>query len=380
MPKKAMIKTEENTEDIGCLLQRSRQTRPIVKTEPTELEPISCPESNTESEPKSEMSENDSASQATGQKPKTTSIVDVAGKKMYNAFKYRLRSAPEEVQNKWTQLQSGSETIGFDKLIEFMSTVAHTKKNDYDEQFLSSCREVKEEESVGKDGEWMPYKQAEGIEGAEALNEMIQAGTVTTRRHPRLPENSKIPYPYNQQVAYVKETWSKKRRVVDTHTLSENAEATTANIESFMGDFNRESGAASSDMRVPVTKPITAGTKQKVDDQQVDADTLKVAVTSLRKGHSSWDRMKRDWLAVICKSENHQNTRGCKFESDLKHLMEHGDKLDKKICAMEGKHLTGVKLNADDIKESSAMTNELATIIKNGSKKANALKPWFIVD
>ena len=124
-------------------------------------------------------------------------------------------------------------------------SIAQTKKNDYDEQFLASCREVKEEETVCKDGEWMPYKQAEGIEGVQALNEMILAGTVTHEGYPRLPEFDKTPYPYNQQVAYLEETWSTKHQVVDTQTLSENTDETTANIKSFQEYFNRESGAAS---------------------------------------------------------------------------------------------------------------------------------------
>ena len=47
--------------------------------------------------------------------------------------------------------------------------------------------------------------------GEELLKEMVESGSVLTRRNVKLPQESKIPYPENQEVKYIEQRFSKKK-------------------------------------------------------------------------------------------------------------------------------------------------------------------------
>ena len=83
------------------------------------------------------------------------------------------------------------------------------------EAYVAKLKEIKTENVDGSEGSWVPWKVAAEKEGGEdLLKEMVEAGTVTCRRNPKLPASSKIPWPQNQECQHVVESWSKKKRKV----------------------------------------------------------------------------------------------------------------------------------------------------------------------
>ena len=86
-----------------------------------------------------------------------------------------------------------------------------------DVSYVAKLRENHTENVDGEDGSWVPWKVAVEKEGGEdLLKEMVEAGTVVCRRNPKLPATTKIPWPQNQEVQHIVETFSRKRRKVES--------------------------------------------------------------------------------------------------------------------------------------------------------------------
>ena len=60
--------------------------------------------------------------------------------------------------------------------------------------------------------------EAEQKEGYDCLLAQVKAGTITSRRHVRLPADATIPWPKNQQVRYITE---KKRKTIGTEEVTQ---------------------------------------------------------------------------------------------------------------------------------------------------------------
>ena len=58
-----------------------------------------------------------------------------------------------------------------------------------------------------------------------------------------------------------------------------------------------------------------ARSSSNIPEEQSKRD--KLAMASIRKCHSLWDRQKRSYSASVDKSDNHPNTTGCKFIQEL---------------------------------------------------------------
>ena len=114
-----------------------------------------------------------------------------------------------------------------------------------------------EETADGEEGGWIPWKEAADKEGEECLLEMVKGGTVTTRRHVKLPLNSNIPWPRNQQVKYEREVWSRKRKTEDQHVHHKKEEATESAVQAHHTTYEEQ--------------VRSAGKKaQKTDEQQLN--------------------------------------------------------------------------------------------------------------
>ena len=265
-----------------------------------------------------------------------------------------------------------------------MKIVKNSKKGRYDESFLTMCRVVTNEDTAGTTGEWEPWRKAANEIGEENLREMVESGTMVTRLDPRLPPNSKIQWPNNQQVAHVREVWSnlakqtESKKEVSTKPQDEegtkkskkNLKRQKKNKKKKFQWQSRPSGSQPSPQLQVVNE---AKDKQLKDKLEKD----KSVVAGIRRAHSAWDRQKRDWEALVEKSNQHPNTKGCKFESALSDLLAAGMTHDKVITAKESKHLRGEALSETDVAEALQECKLLHELMKNGSKKAQALRPWF---
>ena len=77
------------------------------------------------------------------------------------------------------------------------------------------------------------------------------------------------------------------------------------------------------------------------------------------------------------KSSKHPNTTGCKFEKDLETICAEGQAIDIVLKQLEEKFLTGANFDDDDIRAGASQAAAMTIKIKEGNKKAGALRPWF---
>jgi hypothetical protein len=129
----------------------------------------------------------------------------------------------------------------------------------------------------------------------------IRSQTVVVRPNPKLPSDSKIQYPYNLELQFVQETWSKKQIKEEKDemvTLQEQDQ----DFEKFEADFEKALLPTASSAASGGTGPSSSGhigpaevPKPMNEESNQQIEKTKVAIQALRKGHSGWDRAKRDW-------------------------------------------------------------------------------------
>ena len=228
---------------------------------------------------------------------------------------------------------------------------------------------------------WWPW--AEQKEGYECLLAQVKAGTIMARRHVRLPAESEIPWPRNQQVRYLTE---KKQKSSGTGEFIENTRENEGQeaANDFDTDFEgrqlnmvptskSESSAVTQTKRgsaLPegmsiATPPSSAEVRDKVVEQHV------------RKVHNAWDKTKREFQATIDRSKNHVNTKGNKLEVELAKYIEEADQYDSQLVALEQKFLSNQRFSDDEVNSMGKLSTDVKELIKKGSKIAQAIKPWF---
>ena len=219
----------------------------------------------------------------------------------------------------------------------------------------------------------MSYNEACFKDGKDVIDEMIDHGTMITRTMKRLPPNSKIPFPFNQEVAYTKEKW----RAKETRTEEEERRTEQQLVEGegnddaakFTAKFHAAQSSAGSAPKIDETPP-----PQKDDPPPKPKDDKgKAAVAEIRKTHSVFDKTIREWHGLIAMSEKSDITGGCKFEQ----LLNDTTRLDEENMQVERKYLSGTTLLDDDIRTAAARSGELAKLMKDGNKKAAMLMTWL---
>ena len=293
-------------------------------------------------------------------------------KARYNKFQYRYKTAPQEVKEAWSQLQKEKNP---EEMQKFMEEVIQTKGK-YTSSFLTRCKTTKFEEMEGEEGGWISWsKAAEEEGGCDILQEMLQAKTIEIRRNPKLPASSSIPFPRNQQVRFVKEVFCRKRKRGE-ETRREDADEDPETVESFAATYDHfmhnNTNSASSTSAGSNWAPPGPG-----KDVGGQAERDKTTVTNLRKAHSLWDRSTRDFEALVRKSGSHPNTTGCKFEKDLALIIKSGASLDSAVKGFEQTFLEGKSFSDEEIKKAADVSNNVLKLVKEGQKKAAALRPWF---
>ena len=128
-----------------------------------------------------------------------------------------------------------------------------------EESYVAKLKEIHTENVEGSEGSWIPWTVAADKEGGEdLLKEMVEAGTVMCRRNPKLPASSKIPWPQNQQVQHIVETFSRKKRRVETVSTDDGP----GDLSSFQEAWHAQAvpgTVATSPQTAPPNPPDTKG-------------------------------------------------------------------------------------------------------------------------
>ena len=194
---------------------------------------------------------------------------------------------------------------------------------------------------------------------------MIQAKTIDYRDHPKLPPGSKIQFPQNQEFKMEKETFASKRKKHEIEELKGTNEATAASKADFLANVPELGGNKAARKESPNKEGGITGAA--------------TAVQNMRKTHSAWDRTKREWAGLIAQSEANTNTRGSKFESDLRAAILNGTRIDESMVTLETLYAAKSTLANDEIEQGAKLAAALVEAMKNGAKRVVALKACFKV-
>ena len=148
-----------------------------------------------------------------------------------------------------------------------------------EENYVAKLKQIHTENVEGSEGSWIPWTVAAEKEGGEdLLKEMVEAGTVICRRNPKLPAASKIPWPQNQQVQHIVETFSRKKRKVETESTDDGA----GDFSSFQEAWHAQAAPAT----VATNPPGKADAGKDPPEGKTDAAS-KAAHSNIKKAHKN---------------------------------------------------------------------------------------------
>lgn len=277
-------------------------------------------------------------------------------KKDYNAFAYRLKESADKME--WKRIQKEGTAGEARQFVEMVKASGVR---------TSKVRAVAEIDTVDDENTWMSWKEASDKEGEAQLRAMVSANTVESRRHPKIPENADIQWPFYLQIKINVEKTCKRKK-----TTEEDKEDTTTEMADFENRWCQRALPRSSST---TTAPEAQKEKEKEKDEKDEA--TKAALAEVRKMHGVWDRFCRDAQGTIMASTQCENTNGCKIQIDLEQELKVGATVDKTILAFETACATIKKADPEDITNVAAQCHALDSILKSGRKKAVALKGLF---
>ena len=290
-------------------------------------------------------------------------------KDVYNKFHYR-RSRCDATRSAWDIISK--QDVEAQK--QFVFDVIKCKPGRVPDDVLKQTRRV---ETISKDterGQWMSYHEATQKDSKAIVDEKLAFGTLVSRRIRGLPPDSKIEYPWNQEVAYTTSTWESTRQATDIDEAPRDADPEKAeeDMQAFNARFDDIAHVASSstaraelDATTPAPRPSN------------DVAKSKAAIVPLRKSHSMFDKAKREWDGVLERSSRSDVTRGSKFELDLKEIKSEAEALDDANLTIENKFLGGTSLSDTDLRSAGQNTSALVALIRSGNKKTTMIRGWL---
>ena len=348
--------------------------RPIctaIRTKPVVAPPVVEPPISAASSPRSQGGES-VASDAPGSAKMWVTNFIKNKKPLYNKFIYRVRQDPT-MMSQWTTLRTtGSAKEAEDYIKEKMRGLEDVQET------VETSRVVESEDEEAEQGSWISYRKAMEEEGKEELDEMIRLKTVTTRVNKKLI-GSAIEYPFNLQVKHVVESTLKRRK--KTNRTSRNyvdadlAEGEAAHIlATAEASAAFEAGAENSGRTGPGHPETKQEAREEAARNKEEEEKGKEAIASIRKGHSAWDRTKRDFNGTLKLSEACDMTANTLTEKKLTDLIATGDADDKILVGYETTYVTKGCLGTSEMVDAAAIATRLAENMKTGKLLQVALK------
>ena len=151
------------------------------------------------------------------------------------------------------------------------------------------------------------------------------------RRIPGLPEDSKIPYPLNQEIRSCQEVSNTKRRAINSTSKTCKVAATEDTSELFNQVHGLAMGPDGTIGDVGSSLAHAAGGDNLAAQAggviiKLSPEIRLAANKNMQQAIGDWAKKKRELLGVVAKSKQCENTKGCRFEQDLEASIEVGDK------------------------------------------------------
>ena len=126
---------------------------------------------------------------------------------------------------------------------KFVADINKFKPKHVGDQVLERYKTHSKTSSKKDKGEWMSYYAVATRDGEDLTNELMASGVLQARTIEGLGPYSKLKYPWNQEVAYTRKTWSKGETAEEVfqqrEELPDDDEAAANDKAAFEEHFNR---------------------------------------------------------------------------------------------------------------------------------------------
>ena len=286
-------------------------------------------------------------------------------------FWNKIRKAPDKIKDQWKDKFSKLNAFDEDRNT-FISNVLEVGKDGFSNEYFQGLLKVESIDDAGQRGRFWTYKEMVDTEGEDAVLEMANFKTCDMRRNPRLPPNSAIPWPRNQEFWKDHDFKDKSTKVTDAKLEKSDHGQMDPEVHE---QFRKAAELAKGKKAATMVSKSEEG--EGAPNNGPPLEGMRDAIVAAKKAHSEWDRKKRDLEGVVGRSKLNENTKGCKFEQDLEAMIETGIQKDNVLLEYEKKFNTAVKMENEDLVKVKAETEELSKLAKEASKKSSALASWW---
>ena len=276
-------------------------------------------------------------------------------------WQYKKKFMPAHARAEWDNIEAmpNRGSCKNTRKKSFIAAAVDAIGQTFDSPFFNKFRTVEEVTESGSEWAWISWKKLTDEEGDDVAMEMINNGTVESRMHKNLKQDSKLKWPQTHQFRRVADVGSNKTRKTDTTALQDEAktEVTDSVLETFNETWDKSAPA-------PPSKKVA-----RKPEQQQKTVTQK-ATEEIAKTHRLWDEFERTTTALLSKAESNEYVAP-KLKEDIKSALKNGKDLDDKLCAEEAAIKNGRVVNDADYDVLNNMCAEMKDVVEK-TKKLNA--------
>ena len=216
------------------------------------------------------------------------------------------------------------------------------------------------------------------LEGKVLGAELIRLKQVDAQVHPKLVGTDHcLKFPHDSQFWFDQHKKYKTTAVTQKSQVVENVDLTKDSLAAFDEWFESELG--STPKYVPGEPGgDNPGADTPPADGHASKDEIEKQIKIAATGRRSWESKMPEFESTLELSNTNDNTRGTKFETDLKNHIAVAVAAAKELSTMLVKNKTsGGKLTNGDIEVIKANAMDIGVSLKEGQKLSTRLKSWF---
>ena len=119
---------------------------------------------------------------------------------LYQKFYYRVNKR-DDIKQQWLKLIRADEATQR----KYVAEIVVLKASQMAPEMLHRHKSLEDVQTQRAEVTWMTFKKAADADGHQYIMECIRAGSILARKNKKLPEDTEIKYPFDQEVRYVEE-------------------------------------------------------------------------------------------------------------------------------------------------------------------------------
>ena len=275
-----------------------------------------------------------------------------------NKFDYARRSNkfPKNVFDRWGELGADNTPGKMVRKRKYVPDIMAVTDGNFDAVVYKHRTVAGKRTEDATEEEWISWVVFERDEGRQCALDQLRARTVLSQRHQKLPADSQLVYPEDQQIrriSVVKKVLDYTDKSFAQHADLEGSAATVASFNSLMADVD----AGSADHSRPASPaPTPTSSPRSVEDVALQTKALQ----SLRNGHRVWDSTSIDLKLLHATAVDHPDVSVNLLKS-FDEARKEAEATDNEIMDIEASYRSGIAL---DITTSKRLADKLSNNIK----------------